>query len=140
MRVIVMAMALGLPGLAMAEKVEWTLELRFQPDDSGMPTTNKSVSLEDGEIGIEESGETRKRLDDRDATEAETAALTGLVRGRLYGLSLEAGPEVDRPQIEVIIEWESGDRQIEFVEYLAVGAVPADVVAVQKMFLADVYE
>ncbi len=140
MRRILMALLAAWPGLAAADAAEWGFELRFQPDDTGMSTTSKSVRLEDGELEIEESGETRDRLVERNATDAEAALLMALVTEALAAVRLEPGGGVARPHVEVILEWESGDTEVEITRLYPAGAVPADIVAAQRAFFETVYD
>ncbi len=121
---------------------EYEVTLYLQPDRTGNNTLNKSVELdlEDGEITIEESGETANRYEDRDVTEGEAAAVIAFVETGIAGLDLSLGEQPDYPRVEVQVEIDTGTTIIEIESHYPAGAVPGDVLDFQRAFFEDIFE
>lgn len=129
---------LALP--AAAGDYEITLELRFQPDDTGARTENKEVQFDGDGITIEENGPGLRVYEERPATAEDGRLLEAFLRERFAAVEFAGGERVRRPSVEVKIEFDGETREVEITETYPAGDVPAAVVALQRRFFSAAFE
>ena len=136
--------AAGLMGLAagssVAGEVEFEIVLYLQPDGTGQSTENKSVELDEGELTIEESGETRNRYDKRDATAKEAAAIEAFIMTAFQTFAFRPTEDVPYPHVEVQVEFKTGASEAEITRIYPSGALPAEVMEIQDAFFNDRFD
>lgn len=121
---------------------DYELEITFylQPDATGQNTQNKSIQLEDGALTIEESGIERNRYIEREATEAEIALITDLIRDRFAAVEFRGAERVRPPYIEVQFEFDGNTLSVEVEEVYTTGNLPSAYLALQRIFFEEPFE
>ncbi|MEM1131044.1 MAG: hypothetical protein AAGH83_11060 [Pseudomonadota bacterium] len=141
MKAITVLCALGLTaGVAWTDEIEYEIVFYFQPDRTGENTQNKSIELDADTLTIEESGEAANLLIERAPTEAEAAQIESFVRKAFENLTLAPSAEIDDPYIEVQVEFKTGAMEAELARTYPAGALPEDVLSLQRLFFEDAFQ